>query len=181
MNWFDILAILLVFCFGYVGFLRGFLGVLFDLIALVAGTAIACAFSSNLAWAVAPKGGVIFDTVSVITWILVFAGISSGLLYLSQKMNEPAEKGTPVFLWRGLGTMLGLIEGVMVLFFLFFMMGQTELHRAVTVTFKNSSTVTSVQSLNPIAEGLYTGLSNSRSLPRIRANFKNSVFRNKKI
>ncbi len=181
MNWFDIPMVILILGIAYVGYRRGFLGGIFDILALMGGSLGASALSGGIAQALYQGAGIDYRLVSIVLWIIIFVAVSWGIVYLGSLLNESAQKGIPLFLWRGIGGIVGLLEGFIIFFVVFLMMGQIELHSTVVKTLKESATVSVVQKINPVAERMFLKVSNPRSHPGIVQSFRKSVFAQKDI
>jgi uncharacterized membrane protein required for colicin V production len=103
MNWFDAVVILFILGIGYIGYRRGFIGGLFDLVGLLVASMAACFMTEKMSVAL----NVTFPLLLVFLWIVVFVGMGLAVLYIGQKIDEPVREMLPLPVWRGFGAVMG--------------------------------------------------------------------------
>lgn len=177
MNWFDGVVVLFILCIGYIGYRRGFIGGLFDLLALLVASLAACFMTEKLS--VALEIDVPF--LLVLLWLVVFGAIGFGMLLIGQKLEVPVRDSLPLPIWRGFGAVMGFLEAMAAIFVISFLFGQFAMYPIVADTFRNSAIVTSVQRFNPTAEGALVSVSGKRLEKPIRDSFQRSVFIAKQV
>lgn len=180
MNWADVCVILFTLLVGYVGYRRGFIGSLFDVLIITAGPFVAL-FLLGFISPVLTKASITSSFIHTFIWAILLIGAAALLFLLGRRLEEANEKTFPKPLWRGLGALFGGIEAVLLIYIILLLYSHTAVHPVIAKSFKQSGMVRIVQTLNRPVESIYTGVAHKGLKKELSKFIKKSSFENRKV
>jgi len=180
MVWIDIPIIIFLVVFAYAGWVRGFIGELFDVLILIVGNCITIAIYYYITVFFIKLTGFNMEFVYPMFYFIVLIPISVGLFLLGRFLERRSSESFPQVLYRSLGIILGFIKGILLSFLFLLLVSTLPISPGKVNLLKSSYMVRIIQSTEPTVEGMIVAFAPKKIKASAIQTLRKSIFEDRK-